>query len=43
MPIRGSIKRIKEAPIRSTKIAIIALLIAITALIVSLGKKVNNA
>lgn len=43
MPLRKSIKDLKEAPAQATKIAIVALLIAVTALIVSVGKRANNA
>lgn len=42
MPLMGNIKRLKEAPAQATKIAMIALLIAITALFVSLGKRKLN-
>ena len=42
MPIRGSIKRMKEGPAQTAKIAMIALFIAITALIVSLGKRISH-
>lgn len=39
MPIKGQIKALKEAPARAIQIAVVALLIAIAALMVSLGKK----
>lgn len=39
MPIRENIKALKEAPAKAIQIAVVALLIAIAALMVSLGKK----
>jgi hypothetical protein len=42
MKIRDNIKKAKEAPAQAIKIAMIALFVAITALIVSLGKRVGN-
>lgn len=41
MGFRSSIKNVKEAPKQAINIAIVALLIAITALVVSVGKKAN--
>lgn len=42
MPIRQNIKTFKEAPAKAMQVAVIALLIAITALFVSMGKRVSN-
>lgn len=39
MPIRGSVKQFKEAPVKAIQIAVIALLVAVTALFISIGKK----
>lgn len=38
MGLRTNIKQLKEAPVQATKIAIIALLISVTALVVVLSK-----
>ena len=42
MKIRENIKKAQEGPIQAIKIAVIALFVAITALIVSLGKRAGN-
>jgi hypothetical protein len=42
MPIRQNFKALKEAPAKAIQISVIALLIAITALFVSMGKRVSN-
>jgi hypothetical protein len=39
MAIRGTLKALKETPVQAFKISIVALLVAITALVVSLGKR----
>jgi hypothetical protein len=39
MPIRGSVKRLKEAPSQAIKLGIIAIFISLTALFVALGKR----
>jgi hypothetical protein len=39
MPIRGSVKALKEAPRQAMSLGIIAILISLTALFVALGRK----
>jgi hypothetical protein len=43
MPIRGSIKRLKEAPTQAIKLGIVAIFISILALFVALGKVAPSA